>query len=367
MSSSRKKKDDSLTSGEIRSTSTRKRTTKSHTVIRRTDSDSDDTEQSHISDFSSDPDEGQRHHRSHIRSSSQNVTVMVPVVETIDRIEGIVTSIKEIIKHGSEFSNVSAVRAAGELKAVTHELKAVAKRRNDAPQAADAMAPMLANLQRDVAVAVKMLRNIQVPAPAPAPAPTPTVIHTDSAIVEALEKQRKQVQELKTTAATQQDEFNKQVAQIETALKNVNLSGHVIHTSNEVTFERAIERIACETETQLAKIDQSLKAGTVSDALRHQLMAIRSDIQALVVPATTADLQAAVGLLEIGLKGIDQCIKALADAPRAPDNTERITDMVCNAEMRITAAIGNIQIAGTAAPAPAVQHVTQQQDPVIVN
>lgn len=52
MSSSRKKKDASSTSGEIRSTGTRKSTTKSHTVIRHTDGDSD-TEQIHISDFGS--------------------------------------------------------------------------------------------------------------------------------------------------------------------------------------------------------------------------------------------------------------------------------------------------------------------------
>ncbi|ELR13527.1 uncharacterized protein ACA1_247530 [Acanthamoeba castellanii str. Neff] len=290
---------------------------------------------------------------------------MVPVVETIDRIEGIVTSIKEIVEHGSDVSNVSAVRAAGELKAVTRKLKAVAERHNDAPQAADATAPVLANLQRDVAVAVEMLRNIKAPAPAP------TVIHDDSgsgAIVEAIERQHKQVQdEIRELKTTQQDEFKKQVAQIETALKNVNPSGRVIHMSDEVTFKRAIEHITHETKTQLAKINQSLKASTISNALHHQLMAIHGDIQALIVPATTANLQATIRSLKIRLKGINQRIKALADTPHAPNNTKQITDMVHNAKTHITTTISNIQIASTATPVPAVQHVTQQQDPAIIN
>lgn len=255
-----------------------KRVIDSRAVISAHDSEEEEEEEhsNEEGDSGDDRDEDDGRSTSRTRNTTQSVTVMVPVGETLSRIEESLDEVKDMVAAGSDSASITASRTAGELKSAIREL-----RKNIHGGGGGGDSSIIINaLRADTTVILELVRNLvnsqqhggsngACPTAAP-PLQLQTNSDALSQLTIAMERQKVAVETINETVGTRVREIQ------------------------EATHR--IDRTEEEVKTRLANIERLVRRETAPDTQAYDSLrnvdGIKQSVDSLV--ATSVEIREGV-------------------------------------------------------------------------
>lgn len=329
-----------------------------------------DSEENEEDDGGDDRDEADSRSSSRTRNTTQSVTVMVPVGETLSRIEESLDELKDMVAASSDSTSITASRTAGELKSAIRELRKNLGGGGDSSILINA-------LRADTTVILELVRNLANHAATPAcpsSAAPPVQLQTDalSQLTVAMERQKLAVETINETVGTRVREIQEAAHRIDRTEEEIKT--RLANIERLVRRESGPDTQAYDSLRSVDSIKQSVDGLVTTGAeIREGVRNRARELQDVShkIDKTGEDIKARLGAIERNLQdGASpsaseiEMLAGIRNVGAIKQNVERLSTEIVAAKNELKADIASSRAAPSSGGGPVLDEIKDRLNSV---